>query len=65
MDLNGDGVISKDELKTNLDKVMPDDTEEEKKNALEKFFKECDANGDGKVSKKEFMDFMTKTFESL
>ena len=42
---------------------MPDDTEDAKLEALEKFFKNCDANGDGKVSKKEFMDFMKKTFD--
>lgn len=52
-DANGDGVISKDELKDLLREL--DDWSDEQ---LETLFKEADKNGDGQIQHQEFVDWV-------
>ncbi len=52
-DLNKDGILSEEEIKSI------------KKIEAEKFLKEADANKDGKVSRKEFIDTAEQKFKGM
>ena len=69
-DVNGDGVIDKDEAMKIIDqaeglKVSSLDTDEQRKFKVEEFFRSFDEDGDQNITKGEWIRFYAKLFDSV
>ncbi|KAK9823598.1 hypothetical protein WJX72_004124 [[Myrmecia] bisecta] len=61
LDVDGDGHISLEEIVSRLPPELDDDDEEERLLAARRMLREADSNGDGRISREEFLELLEDT----